>query len=220
MKFSTSSLLLFLFELAVSQGDSDNSTSTTTSVSPTQSTEATPAPQNTCSGTITRKEVRDTTTAEWDGYVAAFKVMNGNGELARFVGYHQRAWSLYHWNAKFLPFHRIYLLEFERLLIGHGAPFLPYWDSTWESQNVPSSVCLTERYFGANDGEFIIDGPFARGEYNVAVGGGPLIRGYNPARTAAFYARSLIDADILDVPGFSDFSRRLEVGPHAVLFCS
>jgi hypothetical protein len=172
-------------------------------------------PVKTCTGTIARKEVRDTTTAEWDQYVAAFKVMNGNGELARFVGYHQRAWSLYHQNEKFLPFHRIYLLEFERLLMSHGAPFLPYWDSTWESQNPAQSPVLQERYMGANDGEFIINGPFARGEYTVTVGGGPLIRQYSPETDEVLYARVLIEDDVMIKPQFSTFSELLENGPHA-----
>jgi hypothetical protein len=99
--------------------------------------------------------------------------------------------------------------------MARGAPFLPYWDSTWESQDPPNSVLFTEKYYGKNDGRYIVDGPFSRDSgYEVSVGGGPLIRDYSPEGTGAFYARSLIEDDIMN-PIFSEFSKRLEIGQHS-----
>jgi hypothetical protein len=174
-------------------------------------------PEKTCTGNIRRREVRDMSPADWTKFVSAFKQMNADGSLAKFVNWHLQAWDLFHWNSKFLPFHRAYLLEFERELIVRGAPFLPYWDSTWESQDPPKSPLFTAKYFGKNDGYNIINGPFAKDapmNYKASVGGGPLIREYDPDGTGAFYARSLIEEDVMK-PEFSDFSRRCEIGPHA-----
>jgi hypothetical protein len=173
---------------------------------------------NNCAATIRRQEVRDMSTADWESFVAAFKAMNQDGSLAKYVNWHMSAWTRYHWNSKFLPFHRAYMLEFERDLMTRGAAFLPYWDSTKESQDPPSSPLLTAKYFGANDGRHIVDGPFARAapmSYRAVVGGGPLIRQYGSS-TGAFYAKSIIDNEIMR-SGFSDFSNRLEIGPHSVV---
>jgi hypothetical protein len=171
----------------------------------------------TCAIQFERKEIRDMSSSEWGRYVTAFKAMNEDGSLARYVNWHIEAWSLYHWNEKFLPFHRAYLREFERELVNRGADFLPYWDSTVESQDPPKSALFTSKYFGRNDGTNIIDGAFSmESGYRTVVGGGPLVRDYNPEGTGAFYARSLIEDDIM-VIGFSDFSKRLEIGPHSAV---
>jgi tyrosinase len=180
---------------------------------------STTTPTNTCSVTIHRQEVREMSTANWESFVAAFKAMNQDGSLAKYVNWHKSAWTRYHWNCKFLPFHRAYLQEFEKDLIIRGAKFLPYWASTLDSQNPSSSPLLTAKYFGANDGMYIVDGPFARTapmSYTAAVGGRPIIREYG-TQTGAFYAHSLIDNEMNRRSEFSDFSKWLEYGPHSVV---
>jgi tyrosinase len=162
---------------------------------------------------ILRKEIRDMSTKEWQDFVNAFKTLRNNGRLKVYVDWHIQAFQTFHWNAYFMPFHRTYLYEFEKELVNAGAPFLPFWDWTWESQDVLASPVLSQKYFGQSDGEFVSNGPFRRNFYQTTVGG-PIIREYSINSTIVFYAQELVDETIM-VPEFSDFSRRCEVGPHA-----
>jgi tyrosinase len=223
MKFAVF-LVPFLINILNSQV-LDNSTTTSDSTTAAATTRTTNTADSvsttghTCAVTIHRQEVREMSTADWESFVAAFKAMNQDGSLAKYVNWHKMAWTQYHWNSKFLPFHRNCLQEFERDLIEHGAAYLPYWDSTLDSQHPSSSPLLKESYFGANDGMYIVDGPFARTapmSYTAAVGGRPIIREYG-RRTGAFYAQSLIDNEMNRRPEFSDFSKWLEYGPHSVV---
>jgi hypothetical protein len=217
MKLAVFFVPLF-FGLTLSQGLDKTSTAAATTTT-TVAAETDPPSVNTCTETIYRQEVRDMSTADWESFVAAFKEMNQDGSLAKFVNWHKLAWTMFHLTSKFLPFHRAYILEFERELIARGAAYLPYWNSTIDSQDPPSSPLLTAEYFGANDGMYIIDGPFAREapmSYKAAVGGGPIVRNYGN-ETGAFYAQSLIDSPHIMRFKFSDFSKRLEYGPHAIV---
>ncbi|KAL3901154.1 MAG: hypothetical protein SGCHY_000815 [Lobulomycetales sp.] len=174
-----------------------------------------PPPQRPCVD-IRRKEVRDMTTQEWQNFANAFRAVNSGGVLAMFVNWHIDAWTPFHFNEFFLPFHRCYLREFEFALMQNGADFLPYWESTFESQAPEQSVVLTSQYAGSSNGEHVVDGPFGQDVFTAAVGGGPLIRAYNPQGTGAFFAQSLIEDDIMTA-SFSEFSNRCEIGPHATV---
>jgi tyrosinase len=164
---------------------------------------------------VVRKELRDMSNVEWQNFVTAWKTLKGNGKLGMYIDWHIQAFRTFHWNDKFLPFHRAFLEEFERELIKVGAPFLPFWDWTFESQNVTGSPILSQRYFGQSDGTFVINGPFHRNVYTTSKGG-PLIRQYRQNSTLVFYARSLLEQTIM-VPDFSEFSRRCEIGPHSIV---
>ena len=172
-----------------------------------------------CTEIIYRKEIRHMyKDNQLNLFVDAFKTMASDGSLAKLIQIHGDYWSHAHFNPRFLPWHRIYLLEFERELIKRGSPYLPYWDWSLDSQDPLHSIILSEYFFGKNDqltGE-IIDGPFSRHLYKTPVNNKNLIRDYNINQKAVFYHPSLLVKE-MDKDSFSQWSRDIEYGPHAAV---
>lgn len=86
-----------------------------------------------CSGTSFRKEVRDMASdGQLQSFVTAFKQLATDGTLAKFVNWHSPNkggyWDFAHFTPRFLPWHRLFIKEFEKALVNAGAPYLPYWD--------------------------------------------------------------------------------------------
>lgn len=70
-----------------------------------------------CSGITIRKEVRQMKAdGDWDGFVKAFKTLNTNGVLQKYVELHSANpdgyWSYAHGTQNFLVWHRVYLKVF------------------------------------------------------------------------------------------------------------
>lgn len=195
------------------------STTSTSSAKPTEDTYSSNRVQ--CSGVTYRKEVRQMRAeGQFDLFVNAFKALAADGTLDKFTQWHgpQGYWSYSHFSPRFLPWHRIYLKEFEKALQAKGCPYLPYWDWSLDSQNPGSSPILGPDYCGSPSADFtrvVYNSEFSYEKYTCPTDGKPLVRDYDPQGTlGAFYHPALLES-ILNKPSFSSYSIEIEYGPHA-----
>jgi tyrosinase len=85
-----------------------------------------------------RKDHRQLTADEQNRFLNAFTQINANGALGPLVDIHSNAIHQMHSTPRFLPWHRIYLLRMEELLMSVDPTVcLPYWKSS-EEQAFPS----------------------------------------------------------------------------------
>ncbi len=133
---------------------------------------------------LQRKRVSDLTLEERERFVTAVKAMKqipSNYEpdvnaYDYFVVLHQSAFDLdsrAHMHPNFLPWHREFLLRFERELQRAGNDdtlFIPYWD--WAHPGEFESVFASD-FMGGNgsmDEDFAVtDGPFRKGEWDIVL---------------------------------------------------
>jgi tyrosinase len=85
-----------------------------------------------------RKDHRALTTDEQNRFLNAYTQINAAGLLGPLVDIHANAMHQMHGNPRFLPWHRIYLLRMEELLMMVDSTVcIPYWKSS-EEQGFPS----------------------------------------------------------------------------------
>ena len=85
-----------------------------------------------------RKDHRALTTDEQTRFLNAFTQVNAMGAFGPLVDIHSNALHQMHSNPRFLPWHRIYLLRFEELLMmADPTVCIPYWKSS-EEQAFPA----------------------------------------------------------------------------------
>lgn len=85
-----------------------------------------------------RKDHRMLTTDQQNRFLNAFTQINAMGALGPLVDIHGNAIHQMHRNPRFLPWHRIYLLRMEELLMSIDPTVcIPYWKSS-EEQAFPS----------------------------------------------------------------------------------
>ena len=85
-----------------------------------------------------RKDHRRLTSDEQNRFLNAFTQINALGALGPLVDIHSNAVHQMHGNPRFLPWHRIYLLRMEELLMKIDPTVcIPYWKSS-EEQAFPS----------------------------------------------------------------------------------
>jgi tyrosinase len=85
-----------------------------------------------------RRDHRTLTADEQNRFLNAFTQINGAGALGPLVDIHANATHQMHGNPRFLPWHRIYLLRMEALLMSVDPTVcIPYWKSS-EEQAFPS----------------------------------------------------------------------------------
>lgn len=85
-----------------------------------------------------RKDLRRFTSDEQNRFLNAFSQANALGALGPMVDIHSNAAHQMHGNPRFLPWHRIYLVKFEQLLMSIDPTVcIPYWRSS-EEQAFPS----------------------------------------------------------------------------------
>ncbi|MFF9499349.1 tyrosinase family protein [Streptomyces sp. NPDC014656] len=127
----------------------------------------------------TRKNQRDLTTAERRRFVAAVLELKRRGGYDEFVRMHIDHYTAdgagrlrtAHMAPSFLPWHRKFLLEFERALRRIDATVtVPYWD--WTRDSTPASLIWSEDFMGGNGRRSdlqVTTGPFAyaRGKWTV-----------------------------------------------------
>lgn len=89
---------------------------------------------------IDRKDQAKLTASEQERFLCAFNVLNQNGTLGQFVEVHGQPVHQMHHTLRFLPWHRAFLVEFEKALRSiHPDVTLPYWDWTRAAeQSIPS----------------------------------------------------------------------------------
>ncbi len=89
-------------------------------------------------GECVRKDHRMLTADEQNRFLNAFTQINAMGALGPLVDIHSNAVHQMHGNPRFLPWHRIYLLRMEALLMAVDPTVcLPYWKSS-EEQAFPA----------------------------------------------------------------------------------
>ncbi|MFJ8645613.1 tyrosinase family protein [Streptomyces sp. NPDC093546] len=130
----------------------------------------------------TRKDQRDLTGAERKRFVAAVLELKRAGRYDDFVRTHvayyradgDKGLRVAHMAPSFLPWHRQYLLEFERALREVDPKVtVPYWD--WTRDNTPASSLWSEDFMGGNGRRRdlqVTTGPFAyaKGNWTIKVG--------------------------------------------------
>ncbi|MFD8410397.1 tyrosinase family protein [Streptomyces sp. NPDC059650] len=130
----------------------------------------------------TRHNQRDLTSAQKRRFTAAVLQLKRTGAYDDLVRTHDRYFvadrdtklRVGHMSPSFFPWHRRYLLEFERLLreVDPGVT-IPYWD--WTSDSSPASSLWAEDFLGGTgrDGDRqVLTGPFAhrQGNWEITVG--------------------------------------------------
>jgi tyrosinase len=89
-------------------------------------------------GLCRRKDHRRMTSDEQNRFLNAFSQANALGALGPMVDIHANSTHQMHGNPRFLPWHRIYLVKFERLLMSIDPTVcIPYWRSS-DEQAFPS----------------------------------------------------------------------------------
>ncbi|MEE1751118.1 tyrosinase family protein [Streptomyces sp. SP18CS02] len=130
----------------------------------------------------TRKDQRDLTRAERRKFVDAVLELKRSGRYDDFVRTHVRHYSsdgddglrAAHMAPSFLPWHRQYLLDFERALRALDPTVtVPYWD--WTRDRTAAASLWGEDFMGGNGrrgDRQVMTGPFAhvRGDWTVTVG--------------------------------------------------
>ncbi|MER7958736.1 tyrosinase family protein [Streptomyces sp. NPDC096030] len=119
----------------------------------------------------TRKNQRDLTSAERKKFVAAVLELKRSGKYDDFVRTHidyyvadgDNRLRVAHMTPSFLPWHRKFLLEFERALRRIDPTVtVPYWD--WTRDNTPAASLWSEDFMGGNgrrEDLQVMTGPFA-----------------------------------------------------------
>jgi tyrosinase len=86
-----------------------------------------------------RKDQASLTTTEQERFLCALTVLIQNGTFGQLVAIHADMSHQMHGNPRFLPWHRVYLLQLEQALQAiHPDVTLPYWDWTQAAeQGIP-----------------------------------------------------------------------------------
>ncbi|MBL8165141.1 MAG: tyrosinase family protein [Anaerolineae bacterium] len=188
-----------------------------------------------------RKSVNSLTAQERADYVRGVKLMKANGRYDRFVRIHasvQRTPTINaaHMGPAFLPWHRQFILEFERDLqsaLGNPDFGLPYWDWAADSSLAPTAMSVWQLDLLGPNGTSeagrnpVLSGEFRRGQW-VIVPSGPgqptfLERTFaqdtpslpNQAGVDAALALTLYDTPPFNQTSTNSFRNQLEgwVGP-------
>ncbi|KAJ3224250.1 hypothetical protein HK099_008706 [Clydaea vesicula] len=179
-----------------------------------------------CSGNTVRKEVRDMKLdGDLDAYVAAFLSLAKDGTLLKFVNWHSPNeggfWNYAHFTPRFLPWHRIFLKEFEKLIQSRGGKYVPYWDWSLDSQRPWLSPVLSSEFFGSPNREtHIVDNGYFK-NYTTTVSRSPIIHDYSPVgpfnsdnQLTTFSHPQALLLLLNESSQFSEFSYDFEMGPH------
>lgn len=85
-----------------------------------------------------RKDYREMTGDEKEAYVDALWEMWDNGDIANFENIHVNNFTPIHRNYMFLPWHRVFVKEYEENLQAINPDlFIPYWDWTDDQSTSP-----------------------------------------------------------------------------------
>ena len=153
-----------------------------------------------------RKNANDLTAGERDRYVNAILDLHAAGDYEVFQDIHAVASSQGHGSSAFLPWHRAFVLEYERALQEHDASVAAhYWDATAAAANV-----FGVNFMGTNtppSGD-VTTGPFATWTID---GMTPIVRGSGSDHTGLTGVQS--DATTLAPLTFASF-KVMEGNPH------
>ncbi|OMJ12631.1 Tyrosinase [Smittium culicis] len=153
-----------------------------------------------CGNIITRRDIKSYSDSELNGLRDTVNYMRDNGWFSWFARVHTENFDAIHGGPVFLPWHRYFIYEFERLARNYNSNFaIPYYNSPEDFVDPASSIIFTDKYFGGNGvgpGNCVASGMQAGWSLNYpspkclnrAYNGGNRIQSwYNPA-----YVESLI----------------------------
>ncbi|XP_060586345.1 putative tyrosinase-like protein tyr-3 isoform X2 [Ruditapes philippinarum] len=109
-----------------------------------------------------RREIRTLSKEERQRFFKVLQTMYKEGTIQKFGRLHGQTRKKVHKGAAFLPWHRVFILDFEEEMRRiDERVFLPYWDYTIDNNiTKPSdSVVWSDCFFGNGEG-FIKTGPF------------------------------------------------------------
>lgn len=132
---------------------------------------------------VTRKNIRSLTSAEKTAFVNAVKTIKSNGTYDQYVLMHANTpMTEIHRCPSFLPWHRQFILDFEKHLqaaSGDSDMALPYWDWAQDMRDLANgtfsdleeAVIWQDDLLGGNgdpaDGNIVKTGPFRQGEWET-----------------------------------------------------
>jgi len=184
-----------------------------------------------------RKEVREMTCEEWDGYVKAVTQLYESEHWTKYRKVHenerQLIWDLSHSDARqelftFLPWHRLWLRGIERELQKIDPNIaIPYWNWALDSADPLNSPVLSDHYFGGNgdpeNGDCIMGGVFEDltlvanatifEEDPDAEGATCCIKRYMPEESGGLLTLANIKDLLIGAEDFSSFNLMIENGP-------
>lgn len=177
-----------------------------------------------CKETRVRREVRDLSPSELK------LVLNGirdllAGDIDDMVAMHGKSgyWDQAHGTPMFLPWHRLFIREFEdrlRAKVGQDIS-LPYWDWTLDSQRPHTSVIFSANYFGKSEKSMdymVVDSVFS---HKNLILNHPrphsLKRAFDTIGALETFAQidTQLDTSVKSKYPFSTMSMYVENGPHA-----
>ncbi len=160
-----------------------------------------------------RKNVRTLTTAEKNELVNAIRAIKASGRYNQYVLRHAQApMAGIHRSPAFLPWHRQYILEFERDLqqaAGNPNLALPYWNWAEDAAlpNPRTAPIWADDLMGGNgdpnDNWVVKTGPFRRGQWTIVDGNG------NPAGAL----RRQFGVNVATLPTQTDVNNALATSP-------
>ncbi|MDB6166098.1 MAG: tyrosinase [Lacunisphaera sp.] len=172
---------------------------------------------------ITRKSVTSLTPDERAAYVRGVKAIKASGKYNGYVEMHNNANAhpVVHRCPSFLPWHREFILRYERDLqnaLGDSSFGLPYWDWASDAASAdPKQASVWGADFMGGQGAPVATGPFVAGQWTLQ-GGGSLARNFaNQAPTLPTQAdvdsaisASMYDAAPWDASSNPSFRNQLE----------
>ncbi|KAL7749189.1 hypothetical protein RI367_005340 [Sorochytrium milnesiophthora] len=190
------------------------------------------------SNTRIRKEVRDLSPDEWNRYANAVQQLDQTPSkrpqytsISAFEersGVHVDNWFTPHGDIRFLPWHRLYLTDYENALREIDPTVtIPYWGWDEDSDNPEGSPVMTAAAYGSSvPNQCIPDGPFQSFTTHVVrttpgssvdAQGAPrcVTRGFDPnGQSSRIPSTAVLGQLISQSARYSDFSKQLEDGPH------
>ncbi|MFE0732085.1 tyrosinase family protein [Streptomyces antibioticus] len=166
---------------------------------------------------VTRPEVRELTSVQWERFVAAVKKMHvGDDVYSRMVLPHYNNASAAHGRAAFLPWHRLYLSRFEKnLQLIDPRVVLPYWDWSRDAAAPERSPVLSAAYFGGTgrpqDG-VVVGGAFAN--WQCAVPKRHSLRRSGKKTIPSFYSPEALEHLLATATSYDGLRQLLEGSPH------
>nr|KAJ3422768.1 hypothetical protein HK105_006447 [Polyrhizophydium stewartii] len=190
--------------------------------------DATQEPAGSCAITATRREWRELSDSERQAFIDAIKALKRQpsqfGQSNRyedFVFIHYEYKDISHSEPQFLPWHRWFLLEFEKAIQEINANVLvPYWDWGLDSQAPDSSPLFGDDAFGpggsSSDNGCISSGPFANWQTSYPEPG-CVTRHISGGRADMdpWTSSEVLAGMILDAESYDDFRQGFESVPHA-----
>lgn len=172
-----------------------------------------------------RKEYRDMSIAEWNAFrdslirLQSLKSPDGaanHSEWDWWSKIHIDNTMPAHNNPLFFPWHRAYVLAFERRLQEINASVvIPYWDWTFDWQR-PIESPIFGADFGFNITPNVPDCRFPRAFFKNHC----LLRQYNPANFTAYYSPSDVAKIISKQSTYDAFRELIEIVPHGIVHTS